>query len=147
MLYNELNQKVRTGELTSYEMELLYQLICNVNIQVFRDTPIMAERMGKIMGGQVLEFDWDIEYRRQMSVAQEIGLEQGLEQGLQKGREFNQLSLICRKLQKGKPINVIADELEEEYEHVEQICRVAERFAPEYDVEKIYDELHAVSTV
>lgn len=26
-------------------------------------------------------------------------------------------------------------------------CRIAERFAPEYDVEKIYEELHAVSVV
>lgn len=139
MLYNELNQRVRTGELVGYEMELLCQLICNVNIQVFRNRPIMVERMGKIMGGQVLEFDWDIEYRRQMSVAEEKGLEKGLEHKL--------LSQICRKLQKGKTIDVIADELEEEPERIGQICEVARHFAPEYDVEKIYDELHAVSTV
>lgn len=143
MLYNELNQQVQAGELAGYEMELLYQLICNVNIQVFRNRTIMVERMGKIMGGQVLEFDWDIEYRRQMSVAEE----QGLEKGLEKGRDFTILSKVCRKLQKGKPIDVIADELEEELEHIEQICQVAERFVPEYDVEQIYEELHAVSEV
>lgn len=135
MLYNELNQRVRAEELVGYEMELLYQLICNVNIQVFRKRPIMVERMGKIMGGQVLEFDWDIEYRRQMSVAEEKGRE--------KGEDFKLLSQICRKLHKGKPVDVIADELEEDLGYVERICLIAERFAPEYDVEKIFDELYA----
>lgn len=147
MLYNKLNQQVQVGELTDYEVELLYQLICNVNIQVFRNRPIMIERMGRIMGGEVLEFDWDIEYRRQMSIATEEGLEKGLKQGLQQGSDFKLLSQICRKLQKGKPIDVIADELEEEPEHIEHICQMAERFAPEYDVEKIYAELYTVSTV
>ena len=135
MLYNELNKLVETGELTSYERELLYQLICNVNIQVFRNKPLLVERMGRIMGGEVLEFDWDIEYRRQMSEAEEKGME--------KGRDFTLLSQISRKLRKGKPTDVIADELEEEPEHIEHICRVAEQFAPEYDVEKIYAELYA----
>ena len=134
---------MQTGELVGYEMELLYQLICNVNIQVFRNRPIMVERMGKIMGGQVLEFDWDIEYRRQMSEAEQKGMEKGIE----KGRDFTLLSQVCRKLQKGKSIDIIADELEEELEHIEQICKVAERFAPEYDVEQIYEELYAASEV
>ena len=69
-------------------------------------------------------------------------LETGREEGIQTGEDFKLLSLVCRKLQKGKPIDLIAEELEEEPEHIEQICQVAERFAPEYDVEKIYDELY-----
>lgn len=70
---------------------------------------------------------------------------QAREEGREAGAEFNLISLICRKLQKGKPVDVIADELEDEPEHIERICQIAERFAPEYDVEKIYDELQSVS--
>ena len=54
------------------------------------------------------------------------------------------LTLVCRKLQKGKTFTVIAEELEDEPEYIEQLCRIAEKFAPEYDVEKIYEELQSV---
>lgn len=64
-----------------------------------------------------------------------------------KGVAKQLIALVCRKLQKGKPIDIIADELEEELDYIEQICRIAERFAPEYDVEKIYKELKGVNVV
>ena len=40
----------------------------------------------------------------------------------------------------GKSIESIADELEEEVDIIEKICRIAERFGPDYDVERIYEE-------
>ena len=70
--------------------------------------------------------------------------EKKIMQAREEGADFALISLICRKLQKGKTIDVIAEELEQEPEHIEMICQIAERFAPEYDVEKIYDELQAV---
>ena len=64
--------------------------------------------------------------------------------GVEKGEMKKLLTQVCRKLQKGKPFTVIAEELEDEPEYIEQLCRIAERFAPEYDVEKIYEELQSV---
>ena len=76
------------------------------------------------------------EYEKKIMQAREEGKETGADSAL--------ISLICRKLQKGKTIDVIAEELEQELEHIEMICQIAERFAPEYDVEKIYEELQSV---
>ena len=117
--------------LSNYERTLLYQLIWNVSNQIFRKNQILKERMDDIMGGQVLEFPWDIEYRKQIKEAKDEGVHEKL------------ISQICRKLAKNKPVETIADELEEDdVESIRHICEVAAKYAPEYDVEKIYKELY-----
>ena len=45
--------------------------------------------------------------------------------------------MVCRKLKKGKSIEQIADELEEEEARIQVLCDVARDFAPEYDERKI----------
>ena len=55
----------------------------------------------------------------------EIGIEQGNIQKL--------IELICKKLRKGKSVECIADEVEEEYDLVAQICKLAAKYAPEYN--------------
>lgn len=82
----------------------------------------------------VLEFDLE----RQLGFAKEEGKEEGREEG----SDLKLISLICRKLKKNKEAAVIAKELEEKLELVERICEVAVKFAPEYDVEKIYQALN-----
>lgn len=87
------------------------------------------------MGGQVLEFPWDIEYRKQLKEARD--------EGRNEGGDVKLISLICRKLAKNKPVENIADELEEDdIESIRHICEVAAKYAPEYDVEKIFNELY-----
>ena len=91
------------------------------------------------MGGQVLEFPWDIEYRKQIKEAQD----EGRDAGRSEGGNTKLISQICRKLAKNKPVETIADELEEDdIEYIRHICEVAAKYAPEYDVEKIYSELY-----
>ena len=65
--------------------------------------------------------------------------EEGRKEGREEGREKALISLVCKKLKKGKNIPVIADELEEEEKTIAEICEVAEHFAPDYDVDKIYE--------
>lgn len=172
-IYNELNIRVQEGELEDYERSMLCQLIRNVGAQVFRKVPVLQERMVNGMGGQVLEFDWDIEYRKMMSEARAEGLQagraeglqagmaEGLEKGMLEGREKGMaegrlegrlegenrklVSLICRKLSKGKSVEVIAEELEEEIEVVRNICEIAKEYAPDYDVEQIHERMQMVA--
>ena len=47
-------------------------------------------------------------------------------------------------MQKGKNADIIAEELEEELDMVETICRVAVDFAPEYDALAIYNEIQKI---
>ena len=73
------------------------------------------------------------------------GLEEGRKSGLEAGKKImiiNEITLICKKLKKNKDITQIADELESDIEHISEICNVAKKFAPDYDVDAIYAELY-----
>lgn len=62
--------------------------------------------------------------------------------GREEGADLMLISLVCRKLKKGKDIAMIADELEEDMDVVERIYQVAAGFAPGYNCRKIYDAMH-----
>lgn len=72
---------------------------------------------------------------------EEIREYQGWERGLEEGREEGLIKLlvmqVVKKLHKNKPVDTIADELEEEPEVIRRICLAAEACAPEYDVDEI----------
>lgn len=75
------------------------------------------------------------------------GLEQGLEQGFERGFQRKRVELVCRKLKKGKPIEQIAEELEESTKELRSIIDTAERFAPDYDVDRIMEEIARSSRI
>lgn len=71
------------------------------------------------------------------------GIEKGIEQGIPQGEILKLISMICRKMKKGKNAVVIAEELDEEPEIVERIYGVAKSFSPEYDAREIFKVLQA----
>lgn len=82
------------------------------------------ERLVNIMGGVVIE------------TASEKLIRQGVQQGIQQGVLQNVVQKVCQKLQKGKSIEVIAEELEEDLSEVEKIVAVQQKIG-NYDVEQI----------
>ena len=46
-----------------------------------------------------------------------------------------------KKMQKGTSVEDIADMLEEDFSVIQSICNIAEKYAPEYEVEKICNEV------
>lgn len=70
------------------------------------------------------------------------GFTQGKQEGFTQGKQEGQLQLliqmICRKLQKHKTPEMISEDLEEDLALVQQICHVAEKFAPDYNADEIY---------
>ena len=85
----------------------------------------------------------EIVYARQDGY--EEGRNEGHSEGLDEGRRegvLREIAVICKKLAKGKNVEQIADELEEELGHVSRICHIAEKYAPVYDREAIYQELY-----
>ncbi len=60
----------------------------------------------------------------------------------EEGQEYKLVEQICKKLRKGKSVEQIADEVEEDIENVQVICSVAEAFAPDYVVEKVLEKMH-----
>ena len=71
----------------------------------------------------------------------ERGIAQGIEQGVGQGSLQRLVNQVCSKLKKGKTPEEIADALEEPVENIQKICRIAERYAPEYPVEKVWHAL------
>ncbi len=69
------------------------------------------------------------------------------EEGREEGRTDLLVSQVCKKLRKGKSIAQIADELEEDEMRITVICKEAEKFAPEYDEEKVSEALGALEGV
>lgn len=63
-----------------------------------------------------------------------------LEYGIKQGSSRKLIELTCRKMRKGKPAVLIADELEEDYQTVAQICDIAQAFAPDYDEENVWQK-------
>ena len=63
---------------------------------------------------------------------------EGREEGREEGEGRKLATLVCRKLRKGKSVEIIADELEEDIAEIQLICEVAEEAAPEYDEEQVF---------
>ena len=79
-------------------------------------------------------FDWDEELWKKTQ------REVGREEGIREGSLLNYISLVCKKLTKGKSVNVIANELEEDEATIKDICDIAVKYAPDYDAEAICKE-------
>ena len=79
----------------------------------------------------------DFTFERREKLIRRDSLEEGIEIGISQGEKLKLVSLVCRKIQKGKTAAVIAEELEEDLELVEHICETAEAFAPDFDARKI----------
>lgn len=62
-----------------------------------------------------------------------------IEKGKKQGEQLGLITLICKKLVKGKDIATIALELESEYDEIASICEIAQDFAPEYDIDAIFE--------
>lgn len=56
-----------------------------------------------------------------------------------RGEERHLVEQICKKLRRGMEVEQIANEVENDVVRVQMICNIAERFAPDYDVKKVFD--------
>lgn len=69
-------------------------------------------------------------------------VEYARDDGREEGFIKRLIQMVCKKIRKGKTIAEIADDLEEDLEQVEKIYNAAQEFAPDYDLNKIYDKIY-----
>ncbi|MCM1193948.1 MAG: hypothetical protein NC123_19115 [Butyrivibrio sp.] len=69
--------------------------------------------------------------------AKEVWYEEAYEDGMM-ARLVGQ---VCRKINKGKSVEMAAAELEMDMEEIRPVYTVASEFAPDYDLEKIMQKL------
>lgn len=70
---------------------------------------------------------------------EKAGIEQGLKQGLKQGEMLMLISMVNKKMQKGKSIEEIAEDLEEDRETIEKIVKVIEENGHDINAEKVYE--------
>lgn len=89
---------------------------------------ILRKDRARIMASILSEFD-------------EVGYAQMLrEEGVEEGELKKVIEQVCKKLRKNKTPKLIAEELEEEEFMIKKICEVANKYAPDYEIDKICDE-------
>ena len=71
----------------------------------------------------------------------EKGKKQGIQQGLQQGGIAKLISMVNKKIQKGKNIEEIAEDLEEDKETIEKIANVIKENGQNFDVDEVYKML------
>ena len=67
--------------------------------------------------------------------------QEGREEGRQEGEHLNLIKLICKKIIKGYTASEIAEIFEMDEDEIQKIYDVAVKYGPEYDAEKILEEL------
>lgn len=80
-----------------------------------------------------------------MDDALEVRFEEGVEEGREEGELLKLIKMVCRKLEKGKTADVIAEGLEEEQGIIDDICTAAEACGS--DIDSIYKTLQMVHAV
>ena len=124
-------------EINEYTKLMLIDMSKKVLEHIAAKKKNIREGVKKVMGGKILEYE--------AKTILNSGIEQGLEQGLEQGKIQTLIQLICRKRKRGTSAVLIAKDLEIEIQTVEEICTLADPFAPDYDCEMIwqaYLELH-----
>lgn len=69
------------------------------------------------------------------------GLESGFKSGFKSGQENYLIQMVLRKMRKNKPVELIAEELDEEQETVARICAAAEKCGENTDAKTVYEYL------
>ncbi len=139
--YTAFVEKVR--RYTTEEVELKHAVERAVDECIRED--ILAEFFKKNRAEVIKVAALDFTFERREKLIRrdslEEGIELGIQQGIIQGRQINLISMVCRKLAKGKNADSIAQELEEASDIVKDICKVAKDYAPDYDAVAIYEAM------
>ena len=129
-----------TGEL-AYEELLDLTGFVNTIVTHITDGNPSEERLVKVMGGEILETESEKLIRLGEARGEARGEKRGEARGEIRGEKYTLISLVCKKIIKGKKVSEIADDLEESIANIQEIYDAALPFAPEYDRKKIYQKM------
>ncbi len=120
IIVQRLGEYTTVREQSGLYLELI-NMIKKIANHIISDGNPVKEGIGDVMGGKVLKL-----------LSEEL---------LEQGEARAKVTIVCRRLHFGDSPKVIADFLQEPLSYIEKICGIAEKYAPEYDVEKIVEEL------
>ena len=89
------------------------------------------------------EYVWEKGLRTGREEGFQTGREEGLRTGINYGELQNLVRMVLKKMRKDVSYEITAELFEEPVEKIRKIYEVAEKYAPEYDIESICRELAA----
>ena len=126
--YMQFVEKIRENQKTMPLTEAVTQAVNDcIKENILAD--FLKKNKAEVVSMSLFEYD-EKKHERTML---EIGREEGDIRRL--------LSLIRKKVQKGKSIDQIADELEEDVETIQPLYEIVLRYAPDYNMSDILDEV------
>ncbi len=89
----------------------------------------------------IFEYNEEKEKEKLRKAEYAVGYEAGVSAGIEQGADLKLISLVCKKLQKGKKTEEIAEALEEDLFTIEKICKAVEEEGIKCDPKKILCKL------
>ena len=136
-IYYDILERIRETEEGNLSLRskgvIIKQMAC-VSKRLADKREKVREKVGEIMSNDMAD---TLAWLERFDSAVADGKAVGRAEGRAEGKADLLVSLICRKLRKGKTVEQIADELEEDEVRIQVICDAAEAFAPDYDEERV----------
>ena len=82
-----------------------------------------------------------MQHWEELAEAKDEGIAEGRASGISQGELLTLITQITTKIKKGKSVETIADELEQDVDYVRSIYDASQPFAPAYDREKILESI------
>ena len=101
----------------------------------------LTKRGSEVVNMLVAEYDYKMDMEVQKEEAFEEGEKLGRLEGQDDGKMMKLVHQVVKKIQKGISEEQTAEMLEEAFDTIHRIYDMAGEFAPEYDVERIYERL------
>ena len=134
-LYKNIHEKLEdeheSGRLSSRSLSVIIGMTHSVFCKLTSKHEALSEKVGEYMGGKILDMPDVALYKM------------GKAEGKAEGEEALLISMVCKKLSRGMQLERIAAELEEDVARIAVICNVAEKYAPDYDIDDIMCALHS----
>ncbi len=99
----------------------------------------LTEHKAEVIMSLLTEYDEEETMGYVRRDAYRDGEKAGIEQGLKQGEMLMLISMVNKKMQKGKSIEEIAEDLEEDRETIEKIVKVIEENGHDINAEKVYE--------
>ena len=100
----------------------------------------LKRNRAEVVAMSIFEFDAEKEWK----LIREAEYRYGVEIGTERGEKYHLVKCVFKKLRKGKDVEKIAEELEEDIDQVKRICEVAGKYAPDYNESEILKELELI---
>ena len=130
--YMQFVEKIRKNQKTMPLTEAVTQAVNDcIKENILAD--FLKKNKAEVVSMSLFEYDEKKHERTMMEIGREEGRVAGLEEKL--------IMQICKKIQKGRSIEQIADELEEDVETIQPLYDTILRYAPDYNISNILNEI------